>query len=276
MAPKALPPIAELAYDPAMPKETYSRQVLEESPSRVLKFLGGVGTSPFIRRALARLGYTAKDHQEGWNLLHRVSGYEDDAPEPELDREASDAIAQLDAWDEPNFRLARAALSRRFPEQAEFVFKNLEPATGVAAVLSVTAFLDRLDALEGVLKGRDHSTKAMQEADAAAVKMLVTRGFTVEERKRLRRLIKTAEAGTKPDEHLDKIAAESEAQAEARLQALVDLRAWYDEWAETARVAIKRRDYLIRLGLANRRSGGEDDPEPGPEPSPGPTPDPSA
>lgn len=253
-----------------MPKETYSRQVLEESPGRVLKFLGGVGTSSVIRGTLARLGYGDKDHQEGWNLLHRVSGYKTEIPEPDLDREAADAIAQLDTWDEPNFRLARAALSRRFPEQAEFVFKNLEPATGVAAVMSVTMFLDRLDALEGVLAGRDHTDKAKLEADAASLKMLLTRGFTADERKRLRRLIKTAEMGTKPDEQLDKLAAESEAQAEARLQALVDLRAWYDEWAETARVAIKRRDYLIRLGLANRRSGGEDDPEPGPEPTPTP------
>lgn len=253
---------------PAMPKETYSRQVLEESPSRVLRFLGGVGTSPFIRRTLARLGYGAKDHQEGWNLLHRVSGYQTEAAEPEMDREAADAIAQLDTWDEPNFRLARAALSRRFPEQAEFVFKSLEPATGVGAVLSVTTFLDRLDALQGVLEGRDHTKTATRDADAGALQMLMTRGFTPEERKRLRKLIKTAELGTKPDEQLDKLAAETEAQAEARLQALVDLRAWYDEWAETARVAIKRRDYLIRLGLANRRSNGEDDPEPGPEPAP--------
>ncbi len=35
---------------------------------------------------------------------------------------------------------------------------------------------------------------------------------------------------------------------------LVALRAWYEEWSEIARAAIKRRDYLIRVGLAKRKS----------------------
>ncbi|MFO0577794.1 MAG: hypothetical protein U1A78_27625 [Polyangia bacterium] len=253
-----------------MPKPTYSRQVMEEAPSRVLQFLGGVGTSVLIRGALAKVGYTDKDHQEGWSLLHRASGYDSPATDPEVDRAAADAIAELDAWDEPNFRLARAALERRFPEQAGFLFAGLEPAAGAAAVLSVRTFLDRLDALEGKAKGRDHKDGARKQADAAAVALLSGRRITGEERARLRRLVAVAEKGAAPDAQQEKLAAASEAQAEARLQALVDLRAWYDEWAETARVIIKRRDQLIRLGLARRRSA-EDGPEPEPEPEPGPT-----
>lgn len=256
-----------------MTKDTYSRQVLQEAPGRVLQLLAGVGTSALIRGALGKMGYTDKDHQEGWSLLHRASGYQAPIDEPVLDRAAADAIAELDAWDEPSFRLARAALSRRYPEQAEFLFQGLEPAAGPAAVLSVKTFLDRLDALAGEAKGRDHSDKARKQADAAAVLVLASRRITAEERARLRRLIQAAEQGTRPDSRLEKLAAEAEAQAEARLQALVDLRAWYDEWSETARVVIKRRDQLIRLGLAKRRTGGEDDPEPGPEPGPSdPTP----
>ena len=38
-------------------------------------------------------------------------------------------------------------LKRRFPEQAEFVFRGLAPATGAAAVLSVATLLERIEAL---------------------------------------------------------------------------------------------------------------------------------
>jgi hypothetical protein len=38
------------------------------------------------------------------------------------------------------------------------------------------------------------------------------------------------------------------------LQKLTALRAWFEEWSGIARVAIKRRDYLIRLGLARRHA----------------------
>jgi hypothetical protein len=39
-----------------------------------------------------------------------------------------------------------------------------------------------------------------------------------------------------------------------RREALAKLRAWFDEWAATARAVIKKRSYLIRLGLAARKS----------------------
>jgi hypothetical protein len=39
-------------------------------------------------------------------------------------------------------------------------------------------------------------------------------------------------------------------------QALLGLRNWYTEWAELARLVVKRRDHLIGLGLAERRSPG--------------------
>ncbi|WP_437723204.1 hypothetical protein [Sorangium sp. So ce861] len=35
---------------------------------------------------------------------------------------------------------------------------------------------------------------------------------------------------------------------------LVKLRGWFDEWSTTARAVIKKRGYLIRLGLANRKA----------------------
>jgi hypothetical protein len=35
---------------------------------------------------------------------------------------------------------------------------------------------------------------------------------------------------------------------------MLDRRAWYEGWGEIARSAIKRRDHLMRLGLASRRA----------------------
>lgn len=36
------------------------------------------------------------------------------------------AIAVIDGWDEPTFRVARAALARDFPDQGQFVFQDLQ------------------------------------------------------------------------------------------------------------------------------------------------------
>ena len=37
-------------------------------------------------------------------------------------------------------------------------------------------------------------------------------------------------------------------------KALGALRVWYVDWSEMARSVVKRKDYLIRLGLAKRKS----------------------
>ncbi|WP_237244732.1 MULTISPECIES: hypothetical protein [Sorangium] len=42
--------------------------------------------------------------------------------------------------------------------------------------------------------------------------------------------------------------------AARRREALVKLRAWFDEGSTTARAMIKKRSYLIRLGLASRKA----------------------
>jgi hypothetical protein len=38
------------------------------------------------------------------------------------------------------------------------------------------------------------------------------------------------------------------------IKALADLRTWYELWSRIAKVTIKRRDYLMQLGLAHRKS----------------------
>jgi Mrp family chromosome partitioning ATPase len=91
-------------------------------------------------------------------------------------------------------------------------------------------------------------------ADAHGVKLLPacnasTRlaNITKAERQRLRGLVDIVMTGEPP---VDGRAAEKAAQVE---QTLVALRAWYTDWSETARAAIDRRDWQVRLGLARRK-----------------------
>ncbi len=119
-----------------MKTTTPSRQVLEEispaAPSRSSAPSAPTASLPLV---LATRGYTTAVHREGWHLLHAVSGFEDDVPPPvDEDPAVRDAVADIDAWDEPNFRVARATLAMKFPEQEAALF-----AGGLACPRSASA-----------------------------------------------------------------------------------------------------------------------------------------
>lgn len=233
---------------------TVGQETLDATPERAIKFLRGVGTVPAIRSALAACGYTQDEHDRGWKLLHGASGY---GHEPDfasaVDPQVHSAIATLDAWDEDGFRIVRAALGRLHPEQAKTVLDGIGPSTGPAAVVGVKLLLDRLDGL----------AKSKAPADHAAVKTLAARGIGDDQRKRLRGLVEIAEKGTAATAP-DPTEAARAAKAAERQAALRDLRSWYDDWADMARASIKRRDRLILLGLAKRRSPRKAAPAPAP------------
>jgi hypothetical protein len=69
----------------------------------------------------------------------------------------------------------------------------------------------------------------------------------------VRALIETAQRGMKPEDLIPAVPAQEPAKDGPKRQDLENLRAWFVEWSETARAAIRRRDYLIRLGLAKRQ-----------------------
>jgi hypothetical protein len=216
-----------------------SRQTLEQIPNRVLTFLIGVGTSVPIRAALAARGYSQKESDYAWDQLKKLAGSTPaGGPEPSIDRKIQDAISELDRWDEPNFESIEATLQRLHPDQAKFVFANLEAKQGPEAVVSVSTLLDRLDALDN-----SPERKATRKADQAALKTLAERGYTAEERERLRGLVKLAQT-------VVLVTPVSDAE---RTQALVDLYRWLSDWSATAKLVISRRDHLIRLGLAKRK-----------------------
>lgn len=226
-----------------MSNSTYSRQTLEETPARTLTFLRAIGTSAEIRAALAERGYSAEEHAQGWDLLHNVAGYPQTTPNPQSGA-TQQAIETIDAWDEPTFRIAQAALARLHPEQAAFVFDHLQPATGAAAVLTVRTFLERLDALEN-----SPERIATRTEDLAALGTLEKRGITKAERQRMQQLLDVAQGLPASVPQGDSL--------EVRLDELRALRAWFDDWTQTARIVITRRDQLIRLGLAKRKKSSK-------------------
>ena len=135
----------------------------------------------------------------------------------------------------------------KHPEQCALVFKDLEPAIGAWALLTVTTFLDRLEVLE-----KGEGRKGTRKGDLAALATLEQRGITQDERTRLRGLIQTAKKSSPAPAPGPQQAHEQ--QEVERIAALKQARAWYDDWADVARAVIKRRDYLIRLGLAKRKA----------------------
>jgi len=228
-----------------------SRQIVDETAARCLMFLKAVGTFLPIRVVLARHGYTVEEHQLGWTLLHKVAGFFATFPTQNEEQTVREAITEIDSLDEPLFRRARAALVRLHPAQEAFVFAGLEPATGAGAVLSMETFLERLDELE-----HGAAREASRDADRAALETLGARGIDKSERERLGALVRIAQEGATPT-------IDSPAEEEARKD-LLALRSWYQDWSETARTVIARRDHRIRLGLSKRKRARKDEPEPVP------------
>jgi hypothetical protein len=223
----------------------YEKRVLAAIPAKAQIFLRAAATKLEIRAALFAAGYSEEEQALGWQLLEKASGYVPGIASPSADTAARAAIAEIDAWDEPGLKRVGAALGRLHPEQHAFVFAGLETAQGIGSLLSVATLLDRLDALE-----RAPERAGTRAADRAAIATLTGRGITPEVRRRLRELLKVAQTAEAPVFPVD-------ASSEERDQALRELRAWYKDWSETARAVIRRRDYLVMLGLTQRRKAEE-------------------
>lgn len=227
---------------------TYSSQILEATPDKVTRLLSGIGAVATIRTLLAEAGMTDQAIIEGRDLLFaclaapRGVSAAQDTDDARAQRAAK---AELDQWDEPSFGRFGATLTRHHPGAEAYVFGDLSPSTGDAAVHGVATFLTRIDALEA---GSDPDRQATKKDDKKAVELLATRGLDKAERARLRKLVNVAlgPTATLPD------ATQTPA---ARVEALTKLREWYDEWAATARAVVKKKGYRIRLGLASRKVG---------------------
>lgn len=231
-------------------KKPVSDTTLSRLPERVVSFLMGIGNIPDVRAKLATLGYNATAHQAGWTLLELVGGRASlvpapAAPAPDEEAEQKNAAVEaaqqdIDAWASTNFIIASAALEHSFPVQHAYVFaEDLKAGQGPAAVLSTQTLLNRIERLGVKRRNSDPD-------DAKALALLGARGITEDERKRVRGLISTVQEGKAPAP-----SAPSPTPAVTNPDALVKLYAWYNEWTRIAHAVIKRRDHLVRLGLAS-------------------------
>ena len=232
-------------------------RTLEETLNRALTFLGAVARDVSIFAALRGRGYSQKEHNEGVKLVMRATGYTDgEISSAAFNETTQDAVKTVDNWDEDGMRLVGATLRHRFPEQHNFVMNGLKASTGMQAVAGVGTLLKRLDALEN-----DEGRKATRKADKAALAKLAERGLHAEERARLQKLVNTALSVSADADNHEKVLEDDAAREAEYIEALKALRIWYVEWADIARVEIKRRDRLIRLGLAARKRPKDDEEE---------------
>ncbi|MBN8614201.1 MAG: hypothetical protein J0L92_26620 [Deltaproteobacteria bacterium] len=237
-----------------------SRQTLLLTPGRAFQFLMGINNLPTVRELMTTLGFDESERERGWDLLRTVGM----RPRPDrlTDVDVRNAVTAIDQWDERAFVFIDSAFTRH-PDAHAAVLKDLAPIAGDGAVMNADTLLRRLADLEKTEEGR------------AALAALAKKGLGEAERKRIAGLVEVAMGKGKM------IAATTLTDAEAaHEEALLDLRDWYTEWAEIARFSVKRRDYLITLGLAERRSGDLDpldvvDPPPFVDPTEDPTEEPT-
>lgn len=220
-----------------MSAKSYQQLQLEATPERALPFLRAIATNQQIRFAMANAGYNDAEQAEGWQLLLASTGYAAQKLGLNADAAARQAITELDDWDESGYRRIHAALERLHPEQDAVLFAGLEASRGPSAVLGIAKLLDRLDLME---KG--------SEGERAAIATLGKRGINSKLRQHLRSLVAIAQAAKPMDLPTEAPIPDSQQQA---LEALY---AWHRDWSETARAVIRRRDHLILMGLAKRRS----------------------
>ncbi|HEY2370229.1 MAG TPA: hypothetical protein VGH87_27725 [Polyangiaceae bacterium] len=161
--------------------DNVSRNTQEAALVRALQFLRAIGSDPNIMEQLRTTGFDEGAQKQGWALV--LTAYSANAPviASMTDGPLNEAVTKVDDWQSSMFVRAHAVLRRFNPEQDAFVFENLVPGTGIAAVASVATFLDRLDALE---TGAER--KATRKTDHAALAATEQRGITKEQRKEMR------------------------------------------------------------------------------------------
>ncbi len=212
------------------------RQVLAELPERALRFLRVSGAHAGVRAALASAGFSAADHKKGLELLVAVCVYEEDGRNPDEDVAARAALGECVAWVSMHFPRLRAALEHLHPE-ALTLFSGIETPEPRGAAVALGTLLHRMDLFEA-------------EGPSPAFETLARRGLDHVERLRLGKLVDAAQRTPTPEGPPVELQATRDAE-------LLALYRWYADWSTTALSVIRRKDYLIALGLVRReRAGG--------------------
>jgi len=236
--------------------KVYSQVTINRMIQRGQKLLHALSRKRAIRRVAALAGYTDEEHALGWALWLYLVGFQQalPAPPPPPNPEYDDAVAKLDQWDGPHFERTRAALERLHPEQNEYIFNGLKAGTGPASIGAVNTYYNRVVALRD---GTDPARAATRTADKAAIDTLAARNiFNADVAAYLRGLLDIATAG-QTDAPAPVVAPEEDDPAYQAKAAEFD--EWLTDWRRTLRNTVTRRDYLIQLGLASRRSAADPD-----------------
>jgi hypothetical protein len=228
-----------------------TERTLDTVIERAVKFVAAIGNRNTIMTLMQSKGFDSDELTLGWGLIHKASGYYPNSKTPTAESpdtlKKREASAELDNWDEPNFRIIRLATQKRFPEVYEHLFEGeLEAKEGPESIVSVKLLLDRIVSLQ---EGRKEVSDNQRKKDKEALTLLAKRGYTEAEWLRLCALHSVATAPVK-----DITApAPPKQDPKDREQALIDLYDWYQEWSSVAHTVIKRRDYLIAMGLAKQK-----------------------
>lgn len=215
---------------------------LKLGPTRLLTFLQGV-SDPAIRALFAPLGWSDQRLDEAWSLLNELKAA-NKIPSTPVPDPVTEGIASCEAWQATGLIRARAMMQLAFPEQAAFMFHDFVPGTGTAAVLNVATFLQRRQELENGVE-----RKGTRKADHEALQVIEETGVTKDTLKKLQGFVDSVQTVAAPirPQHL----ADADAK---RTEVLRKIHAWITAWSEMARTVITRRDQMIKLGIAKRRS----------------------
>jgi hypothetical protein len=213
--------------------ELPSRTARHELPVRVVLFLRAVSASPPIRQVLQQGGYTEADHREGWHLLGPLCGWDDGGLDAAADRRARQARERCARFVSQHFDRLEAAIERLHPEHAAlFSFRD---AAATDPIVRLATWLERLERLA-------------EDGGLEVLATLARRGVDPAARGALARDVREATAAPPTPERPPR---DRDADVAA-------LHRWYRDWSTTARTLIRRRDWLVTLGVRDvRRRSGE-------------------
>ena len=196
---------------------------------------------------------------EGWSLLQGVTRTRLDSVAVSVAADPA-ALQKLDEWENKWFPIAGATLKRRSPEAHAWMFLNLSQTEGEAVVISVSTFLERLGRLTKKKSDGGYGPGG-KEAKALLEKRGLTQERIDEAKALLDRLGATGAAPAKDKPAGDKKSKEKKAEEQAAefAKAEAALWAWYLEWSEIIRTAIKDRKLLRLLGFLRTASSGRTD-----------------
>ena len=229
-----------------------SLRTLEDTPDKAVTFLRTAGTNLGIFAKLQTRGYSKLIHRQGWRYVEATANIGIVVDEsPELAPEVIAAIADLDDLDDEWYKILTVSWKYDYREQLEHVVGNRKPARSGASVVNMGAFAGGLNDLES-----SPEREATRDADKAALELVAPRGMGPKERAMVNELLERAMSAPQARP----LTPEQEEAADlAYVQALGDLRKWYEVWSTIARLVIKRRDRLIQLGLAHRKASEADE-----------------